>query len=114
MGTVLAMHRGDTRTIELEVVKEDGSPQPLGGTTMRWTARRFATASADAELTKSTGDGITYTDAPNGLAAVAIDDEDTDAFDELTVLRWDAELTDGSVVRTVADGLLYVRPDVSP
>ena len=111
---VLAMTRGDDRVIELAVTRADGTAQPLGGTTMRFTARRFATSEAAPELEKSVGAGITYTDAPNGLAEVAIDNEDTEELDGFTVMRWDAELSDGSIKRTVASGLLYVTPDVAP
>lgn len=112
MGTVLSMTRGDDRTIELAILQSDGeTPQSLAGATLTFTCRRFATAHADAEIVKTIDDGITVTDSAGGLAEVAIDAADTALFTELTTLRWDVELSNASQVRTVADGLLYVRPD---
>lgn len=109
---VLAMKRGDDRSIALAIVQADGeTPQPLTGMTLTFTGRRFATPHADAELVKTIGSGITVTDEAGGLATVAIDAADTADMTELTVLRWDVELSNGAAVRTVADGLLYVRPD---
>jgi hypothetical protein len=59
------------------------TPQNISGWQLRYDLRLTAESPGPALLTKSTGAGITITDAPNGVLQIRIDSSDTDALDAL-------------------------------
>src|SRR4051812_29603760 len=107
------MLRGDTPAWDFEVRTPEGEPQTLIGATARFSAReRLADPSPLFE--RSIGSGISVTDAANGALTVRLAEANTSLFDQPKALYWDLEVIDAAANRvTVADGLLFVRLDVS-
>lgn len=104
--------RGDTRPWRFEVT-QDGAPQSLVGATVRFSVRERMEDAAPL-ITRTVGSGITVEDAAAGIVEVRLAEADTATFVEPRTLYWDLEVVDSEGNRaTVADGLLYVRPDVS-
>lgn len=111
--TPLSMYRGDSATFLVEVVDADGDPMDLTSWTLRFTAKANETDSdAAAFIVRTTGDGIATT-GTTGEARISLVPGNTLAFPPQRLL-WDLQATDGSgTVRTLADGTLFIRHDIS-
>jgi len=112
--TTLRLVRGDTLALDLAVLKPDGTPQPISGSTIRFTAKaRHSDLDAAAILAGSTVDGkVVITDAPGGLAEVTIPAAETAPVAPQS-LYWDVQITAGTITRTLDSGLLIIEPDVT-
>jgi hypothetical protein len=106
--------RGDTAYFRCAVT-EDGDPFPLTGLTLRATAKRsYPQTDAEAVFQKSSGNGIELDDSDSSVAIVRIDPADTEGLGDREVkLLFDLQLTSGTEVFTLAEGLLIVAPDVT-
>lgn len=115
--TDLRVKRGDSTTIAIAAKKRDGvTPQPLTGMTLRFTAKAHREdGDGSAVISKwSPSGGITIDDAILGLATVTLAPSDTSGFTGPRTLYWDVQMSDGAgSVKTLADGLLYVLPDIT-
>jgi hypothetical protein len=103
----ITMMRGDTRSLTVTVLDDDGDPYDLTGVGVQFTV--------DALFDKSVGDGVAVATPASGVAVVTVNPVDTaDAPDRRRAYRYDVQLTlaDGSV-RTPIHGLFVVRPDVA-
>ncbi len=67
---------GDTRTETVTVTNSAGSAQNLTGLTLRWVVRRHSRAGTIV-ISKSTGSGITITNAAGGIFQIALSPADT-------------------------------------
>lgn len=67
---------GEDRVLEFTVVDENDAAVDITSYALEWVLRRKR-GSPSADITKTTGSGITITDGPNGVCEVAIDDTDT-------------------------------------
>ena len=76
MGDTETWVLGEDRTLECTVVDANGAAQHSTGYAVEWVLRE-APNSATADITKTTGDGITITDGPAGECRVAIADTNT-------------------------------------
>jgi len=116
MNTVIRFVRGDKYPFTATVVI-DGEAYNLTDTTMTMTAKwAYEDADGSAVFQKTVGDGITYTDATNGVAQIVILPADTSALPAVeggVILKYDIELVDGAAKFTVARGDLLVLPDVT-
>lgn len=109
----LFMARGDTPAWEFAVRDTAGNPQTLVGATVRFSARQRL-ADPAALFERSIGSGVTIDDATGGKLTVRLAEANTSSFTTPRTLYWDLEVVDGAGNRiTVADGLLFVRMDVS-
>ncbi len=70
---------GEDRTLRFSVTDAVGLPLSISGWTLEWVLRERPWG-AQALVTKTTGAGITITDAPNGVCEVALADDDTIAL----------------------------------
>lgn len=113
----LEMFRGDDESFDVQVFEVDGvTPVNLSGATLRFTAkRRFGDLDTDAVIVCTTDDAtITLVNATIGLARIDVPAASTDDLLRDTLLVWDLQVTDiATKVRTVAEGTLIVRRDVS-
>lgn len=109
----LVMYREKTYIFDAQVLLR-GSPVNLGSGTLTMTAK-YAVTKETAVFTKdSSGNGITITDAANGMFTVTIDPEDTaDLGYAVYYLPYDIQLTSGDNVYTVGYGILKVVPNVT-
>ena len=111
--TRLRMIRGDAQAWDFAIVMPNGQPQTLVGATLRFTTRARLDDAAPA-FTRTVGTGITVTDALGGLITVRLAPTNTSTLVRPTTYYWDLEVTDGGGnIKTVADGTLEVRLDVS-
>jgi len=114
--TDLRVWRGDTVEIAVAAVKADGSPLPLAGYTLRFSAKeRLSDDDTDAVISKMSPDnGIAIDDEPGGLATVTLAASDTEAFAGPRTLVWDIQMAAATgEVKTLDSGRLYVAPDVT-
>jgi hypothetical protein len=115
----LVITRGDSPVLDVAALEPDGvTPQTLLGATVRFTAKRDLNEPyALATIRKDTGaiGGVTITNAPMGLAEVALEPADTEDLPNVRCeLFYDVQATDsGGAVMTLARGLLIVLPDVT-
>lgn len=67
-------YAGDTLEIEVTVEDADGVAMDLSGASARWAVAKWISniQFGPALLTKTSADGITFTDAANGVVLVAI------------------------------------------
>jgi hypothetical protein len=114
--TRLEMTRGDTTTLDVLVVDDEGAVVDISGTDIRFTAKRD-TSDTDAEaiFAKVSGDGISLVNGgTTGQCTVVIEPEDTEDLVKQTRLAWDIQFTDvAGAVKTAARGTLNVLMDVS-
>lgn len=114
--TDLRAKRGDTITLAIAAKKADGTAQTLVGKLLTFTAKdRLADLDAAAIISKSIGAGITVDNAAGGLATVTLSPADTAGFTGPRTLLWDIQMTDTVTgdKKTLDEGKLYVRPDVT-
>jgi hypothetical protein len=110
----LRVKRGDTVRLSLAAKKADGTVQPLTGATMKFTAKdRLADADGAALIALAIGSGIVVDDAPNGLATVTIASGLTSGFTGPRTLLWDVQAIISGETKTLAEGKLFVLPDVT-
>jgi hypothetical protein len=111
----LRMYRGDTAEFRVTALDIDGNPLDITGASAWFTAKR--TTSDDdlsAVFQKTVGDGITITDAPNGIMLVRLAEADTASVTGREYLEYDLQVKDTSDgVWTVARGSLLVEADVT-
>lgn len=110
-----ARKRGDTISIAL-TISRNGSAIDLTGATIWFTAKEAVEdADVDAVFQKTTADGITIDDAPNGRATVVIEPADTAALgDDPVTLLCDVQVEEADgTTSTVAEGVLRITPDVT-
>jgi hypothetical protein len=67
---------GEDRTLRFSVVDADGLAQNISGWTLEWVLRERPWGT-EALISKTTGAGITITNAAGGVCEVAIADDDT-------------------------------------
>lgn len=114
----LYLDRGDDATRVVTITNRI-TGEPVDITTIshaRFTAkRRRSDADDDAVIgPKDLGSGVEITDGPAGELTVTFEQADTDDIDEVTVLKWDCQVTDAAgVVTTVVKGRLLIEPDVT-
>jgi hypothetical protein len=113
--TYLDMYRGDDESFDVAVVDKNGVVVNLTGASLRFTVKRDAAdLDVDAVITKTTGSGITVTNAAGGIARIDIAATDTSAMIRGTLLVWDLQVRDSnSKTRTLASGTLRIIVDVS-
>ena len=107
----VTMVAGDTAELSFSVYEEDGlTAQDLSGASIAWQMRRAG--SSTALVSKTTGDGITVTDAEAGKLTVSLDPEDTE---DLAAGRYahGAVVTDSDDnVSTISLGFMVLLPAV--
>jgi hypothetical protein len=72
---------GETKTFEFTIRDEDKNLANIAGWTLLW-ALRVDEGEETPLISKTTGDGITITDGPNGICQVKVDATDTVALGE--------------------------------
>jgi len=103
------MYSGDDQTIEITVTDADGNPVDLSNSELTFVISRYDTA----EVTKTTGSGITVGGTDSNVATVQLDASDTEALSG----EFDLELqqTDGAGnVATLTRGRLTIEADLIP
>ena len=99
-----------TRTI---TVTDDGSARNLTGYDIRMHVRA-GYGSAETLLELEIGDGITISDAPNGVFELLLTAAQTAALPAISGARYDLELEDGAgVVTRLLEGAFTVSPEVT-
>lgn len=118
--TKLEVKRGDTLELTIgPVVDETDTPQDLTGSTIVFMAKdRFEDDDASAVVTGSTSDGkitlATQSGSTLGIAYALIPVAGYATFPTDRTLHWDIQISQpGGRKKTLADGLLYVRRDVT-
>lgn len=108
----LEMFRGDDESFDIGPVKDKaGAIVNITDLELRFAVARRS--NADALFEKTTGDGVTITDGPGGLARVDVDSMDTADLGG-RVLWWDLDEMDDAVkVRTLASGTLMVLAKIA-
>ena len=76
MTDIITFVAGDDTTLTITAKDKDGVVVDLSGATIVWGVKKRLD-NASTEFTKSTGSGITITDATNGVFVVSIDAADT-------------------------------------
>lgn len=114
----LELIRGDSAYLDIVSVEPDGSPCDLSAASVWWTAKWSPTdTDARAVMQKTIGDGITLTDALEGLAEVRIDPADWDGYSGTRPLHWDLQVVVPASpvdrVVTQARGTLKVIQDIT-
>lgn len=106
--SVISLYRGDDRTASVDVTTDITGAE----LTFLVKARRHD-ADADAVITKTTGDGITVTDASLGLATIALAAADTDDLDTRPFYRWELQAVDATgATHTLATGRFVLIRDL--
>lgn len=111
----LTMFRGDTPSFNF-VVTTDGVATNLTSTTLRFGAKYSLTdADSTVLMSKTTGAGITVTNAAGGLATLLLAKTDTSTLPGINlVLFYDLQLTLADLsVFTLAYGTLTILSDVN-
>jgi hypothetical protein len=94
---------GDSAVLEVTIENQDGTVRDITGYTAEFALAEYA--GADSLVTKSTSDGITIVDGPNGRLNVKLDAGDTSELGDYDGedYYYEVELTDvsGSVVTVV-------------
>jgi hypothetical protein len=105
--------RGDTNLYDGTVTR-DGAPLPLDGCTLKLTVKRNELdVDADSVFQLVAGEGITITNAANGLYAVEIEPALTLGLPE-RAFHYDVQLTEpAGRVTTIVTGLLRLAGDVT-
>lgn len=104
--------RGDDETVEITVLKTDGTAKSITGASIEWEMyERYTRTSV---VSKSTTDGdITITDGANGVFEIAIDGSDTQSLDGGRY-KHEAEVTDSAgTTKTVTRGTVYLSEDTA-
>jgi hypothetical protein len=111
----LTVKRGDTITLAIAAKKADGTAQSLVGKTLIFTAKDRLSDADPGVFQKAIGSGIVVDNAAGGLATVTIAPADTSGFTGPRTLLWDIQMTDQATSdkKTLDEGKLYVRPDVT-
>lgn len=107
--------RGDTNNYAGTVIDSTGAVVDLTSATLRFTAKlSYADGDNDATtIRKTTGSGITHTNAAQGAYRITLAPADTSSLAVATVYVWDLQLTTvAGYVFTVDSGLLAISPDV--
>lgn len=119
MTTALTIHQGDDEVLDITVQKPDGTPQDLTGCKLWFYVKAsIKDTDADALIKKTTlpGEGITVTDAVNGIAEISIANADTSGFADINLgreLPWGLQALDGSdKITTLANGVITVTKDL--
>jgi len=112
----LRIARGDKVALSIKAKKADGTPQPLTGAVLTFTAKdRLTDADPGVFQKTSPAGGITIDDAANGLATVTIAAADTSGFAGPRTLYWDVQMDVAATgdKKTLDSGKLSVSPDVT-
>jgi len=89
------VYRGADATIRLFIKNEDDSPRNVGSDSIRFTVKR--TPQDETPLvTKTDDDGITKTDAAQGVVEVRLQDTDLLSVDHSTILITATRVTDAT------------------
>ena len=115
MMTRLAMTRGDSPVWNLIAYQADGSRLDISSGSLFFTAKSSTRqADVDAVFQKTSGDGITVTDGPNGEFTVELAGSDTNSMYAPATLKYDVQyVTTGSKAYTLLKGDLHVDADVT-
>jgi len=112
----LEMVRGDTTTWNFAVT-QDGDPYNIGGASFWFTGKRTMDATTDDSVKvfqRTLGDGITITDALNGLGSIQMAASDTYNLETYKVdLYYDFQIKIGSEIFTLTRGKMVIWPDVT-
>jgi len=115
--TTLEMSRGDARKWLFAVTDSGtGAAFDISGCSMWFTAKkRLSDTDLLAVFQKTVGDGITVTDALNGLGYIQLAPTDTTTLENSKTqqLEFDFQLTQGSNPYTLAFGKLTVYGEVT-
>lgn len=104
------MYVGDTKVLKVTVLDEDGNAVNITGVDIRWwMAKNVKKLDADVLIKKSTTDGISITDGPNGKFEVTIEPEDTETLKAGSYYH-EAEVDDAGVISTVMTGKATLTP----
>jgi hypothetical protein len=105
--SLIAMTRGDSRTLTFTVLDAAGDPVDL--------TDGEAWMTVEGLFEKSVGSGITLTDPTDGVLEVEIDEADTDGSSNWREAhRYDVQVrTASGETRTPFKGLFVVWPDVT-
>lgn len=112
--TRLRMDQAEGKSWVVTSTKADGTPEPLTGATVWFTAkRRLTDDDAAAVITKSTTTtGVAIVDGPGGIARIELAPADTAGMGP-TTLYYDVRAKDGAgAIRRLARGRLFIRPGV--
>jgi hypothetical protein len=105
---------GDSAVLEITVENQDETVRNISNYTAKFALAEYA--GANTLVTKSTGDGITIVDGPNGRLDVTIDAGDTSELGDYDGedYYYEVELTDvsGNVV-TVVTGTWTIQADTA-
>lgn len=110
----ISIYKGDTVDLRV-VVKTNNVPKDLTGIVAdAWLTAREDAGDADPPVFQRTlGDGITVTDAPNGVLAIKIAPADTSALATGLRLVFDVRLKLGTDIYTVAQGSFVILANVT-
>lgn len=72
------IHSGDSKTLKFTIRDQNDAIKDITGATATWAAAKRKTSST--LISKTSGSGITITDATNGLLEVELDPADTEAL----------------------------------
>lgn len=106
--------RGDTYKFDVEVLSQ-GAAFNCNGGTLVMTAKVNPSDATPVFTRSSAGSGISWTNQASGQARVTIAGANTSGLANVsTALRYDLQLTTATgEVYTVAQGVLYIRPEIS-
>lgn len=125
LGTELdiEIHRGDDRLLTLTVKDEAGVVVDINGATMTWIITAIDVALAITQPkkgstpieTKTVGNGITLTDALNGVLTITLDSADTTGQVAPTTFYHELQMVLGGFTTTLMYGKLsLVRENIAP
>ncbi len=105
----LTLWSGDDYSINIHILDMRRHAKSVTGSTLRWLLA--CNDHASPLLTKSEGDGITLTDASEGLAVLTLDSADTENlcggyYHELKLIDGDGK------IRTIAYGLVHIQSNL--
>jgi hypothetical protein len=116
---VLMIDQGDTETLDIACKQANHTSLAIDGTKLWFYVKRSPVdADNNALIRKTTddGEGVTVTDAANGIAEVAIDPSDTAGLPSWALgrmLSWQLQAKDGlGRVTTLAKGDFLINRDL--
>jgi hypothetical protein len=102
-----SMYAGDSKNIVITVTDDNGSPMNLLNATVKWALKKRV-KSTENMIYKTTTDGITITDAQNGLIKISLLPINTSSLSGM--YYHECEVTDQSGnVSTVTTGYITVK-----
>jgi len=114
MSTLDPIFRGDDVYLDGTITK-NGTAQDITGCTL-WFTLKASKSDPDsaAILQKTTGSGITVTNAAGGIYNVRINNSDLASLTVPKTFYWDVQIKDSAnIVQTVDSGTLTVNLDIT-